>query len=126
MSGTAHDLDDTTGGIPWDHLVVGAGSAGSVTAARLVSAGARVLLVEAGGEQPEGGPETNPLRDANRLILEGFNWDHRANLRSSTRWDELVGADGTSRTHPRERGAAAPCGPGSPTSWARSSAARPR
>ncbi|PVC79491.1 GMC family oxidoreductase [Streptomyces sp. CS131] len=96
MSGTAHDLDDATGDIPWDHLVVGAGSAGSVTAARLVSAGARVLLVEAGGEQPEGGPETNPLRDANRLILEGFNWDHRANLRSSTRWDELVGADGTS------------------------------
>ena len=36
----------------WEYIVVGAGSAGSVVAGRLASAGHSVLLVEAGGESP--------------------------------------------------------------------------
>ncbi|MEU7178783.1 GMC family oxidoreductase [Streptomyces celluloflavus] len=73
----------------WDHVIVGAGSAGAVTAARLAATGAHVLLLEAGSDQPTD-PGANPLRDASKLILEGYNWDYRANLRTSTRLADLL------------------------------------
>ncbi|MEU9983166.1 GMC family oxidoreductase [Streptomyces sp. NPDC050856] len=76
----------------WDHVIVGGGSAGSVVASRLAARnGRRVLLLEAGGEQPAGqDPASNPLRDASKLVLDGFNWDYRANLRGSGRLDKLL------------------------------------
>ena len=50
----------------FDHIVVGAGSAACVIARRLVDAGRRVALVEAGG------PDYNPaIHQPNRFYLPG-------------------------------------------------------
>jgi len=74
----------------WDYVVVGAGSAGAVVASRYAGAGERVLLLEAGEDQPGAAAATHPLRDASTLVLTGHNWDYRANLRTTSRRDDLV------------------------------------
>ncbi|MET9297635.1 GMC family oxidoreductase N-terminal domain-containing protein [Streptomyces sp. NPDC003077] len=76
----------------WDHVIVGAGSAGAVMAAHLAKDGHRVLLLEAGGDQPVPREATHPLADISRLILNGYNWDYKANLRGSKRLDNLLAA----------------------------------
>jgi len=76
MTGQARDAD---------LVVVGGGSAGVVMASRMAARGGkRVLLLEAGPDQPVSRGVPNPLRDGTRLFLEGFNWDHLANLRTRT------------------------------------------
>jgi 5-(hydroxymethyl)furfural/furfural oxidase len=52
-NGNAHGREPALGGT-FDFLVIGAGSAGCVLAARLSEAGARVALVEAGPDTPPG------------------------------------------------------------------------
>ncbi|MFD7965275.1 GMC family oxidoreductase [Streptomyces zaomyceticus] len=81
----------------WDHVVVGGGSAGALVAARLAARGTgTVLLLEAGPDQPSPRDRSHPLADAGRLVLAGFNWDYRANLRTSGRLEDLIkGGDGT-------------------------------
>ncbi|WP_274034302.1 GMC family oxidoreductase [Streptomyces sp. MMBL 11-1] len=76
----------------WEYVIVGAGSAGAVTAARLAARDAGdVLLLEAGEDQPRPRDRTHPLADAGRLVLSGHNWDYRANLRTSdSSWEEVI------------------------------------
>lgn len=85
----------------YDQIVIGAGTAGCVVAAGLVRRGASVLLLEAGADQPTD-PE-HPMRRSATLVLEGHNWPHRVNLRTSERRDQL--ARGVDPTDPPARAA---------------------
>ncbi|WP_406137074.1 GMC family oxidoreductase [Streptomyces sp. NBC_01089] len=105
---TAH-RDPAAGVREWEYVIVGAGSAGAVTAARLAARDSgNVLLIEAGGDQPRPRPRAHPLADAGRLVLAGHNWDYRANLRTSNRLEELIqGSTGAPGAAPATGGRAA-------------------
>ncbi|WP_372407031.1 GMC family oxidoreductase [Streptomyces luteireticuli] len=91
----------------WDYVIVGGGSAGTVTATRLAADGdRRVLLLEAGGDQPSPREKSHPLADASRLILRDYNWDYLANLRGSSRLEDLVAAGPEGRARVAEAAAA--------------------
>ncbi|CCH90495.1 choline dehydrogenase [Modestobacter italicus] len=68
----------------WDVVVVGAGSSGCALAARLVDAGRRVLLLEAGADHPTAADFPASLRDAATLgaATPGHpaNWTYTAQL----------------------------------------------
>lgn len=65
----------------YDHIIVGAGPAGCVASARLAASGAKVLLIEAGLEPAA--VLGAAAADGTRLVLEGLNWPHEVNLRTS-------------------------------------------
>ncbi|MGO3153726.1 MAG: GMC family oxidoreductase [Galactobacter sp.] len=58
-----------------EHLVIGAGSAGAVIARRLLDAGHRVTLVEA-GQQDEVNPDIDHLPDAGKIWHSAQDWDY--------------------------------------------------
>src|SRR5579862_9395452 len=79
----------------YDYVIVGAGSAGSVLAARLTEdAGLRVLLVEA-GPADRSWRIAMPSAVGSLLSSDRFNWNYVS--------DPEPGLDGRRLTHPRGR-----------------------
>jgi choline dehydrogenase len=87
----------------WDEVIVGGGSSGSVLASRLSEDPARrVLLLEAGPDFPD--PQQIPaaIRDARAPVMAGYNWDFRANLRSSGLFQAVLESAGVLAAAPRD------------------------
>jgi choline dehydrogenase-like flavoprotein len=79
----------------WDVVVVGAGSAGCALTARLVDAGRRVLLLEAGVDHPRPADFPATLRDAATMgaATPGHpaNWAYTAELAEDVRYPVVRG-----------------------------------
>ena len=125
MSSPGKNPDDVTmSAEEFDHIVVGAGSAGCVIARRLVDAGRRVALVEAGG------PDYNPAIHQPNRAWELWNTPGRLGLQhraaGALAQDErpLAARQGARRVQRAQRHDLHP-GRASPTSTTGRTTARP-
>ena len=85
----SHVIGNAVNEKKFDYIVVGGGSAGCVMATRLSEDGTKsVLLIEAGPSSDVEDP-SSPLRDASRLVLEGYNWDYEARLQGEDRFTQM-------------------------------------
>ncbi|WP_158222519.1 GMC oxidoreductase [Rhodopirellula sp. MGV] len=72
----ASDYQSTTTNQEFDYIIVGAGAGGAPLAARLVQAGKRVLVIEAGSNHTQRGP-LDPGNEVSRVpLLHGASSEH--------------------------------------------------